>query len=73
MGVYSYDTGAILNGIASAELVHESEVAEPTGAVPAFCDAAGVWQYVQPNQVNYYRSSLHETVITVYVIASAEC
>ena len=64
--VRSYDDAREL-GLASDDLVRESEAAGPTGAVPAYRDADGVWQYVQPSQVDHYRRNLRETVVTVYV------
>jgi hypothetical protein len=68
--VMSYETAETLEGGASEELVRESEAAEPTGAVPAYRDTDGVWQYVAPSQVEHYRRNLRETVVTVYVVES---
>lgn len=67
--VMSYDDGRVLDGTPTAELARESE-SEPsgTGAVPAYCDADGVWCYVPPSQVDYVRKFDREDVITVYVI-----
>lgn len=67
--VMSYESAARLSGTASEELVAQSEAAAPTGAVPAYRDEAGVWQYVAPSQVDHYRSQLREDVVTVYVEA----
>lgn len=65
--VYSYDSSSRLQGSASAELVRESEAEAPTGAVPAYRDERGVWQYVAPSQVDHYRRNLQQDVRTVYV------
>lgn len=64
--VTDYDTGSRVHGTASAELVEQSEAASPTGAVPAYRDDAGVWQYVQPSQVEQTRRLGYE-VQTVFV------
>lgn len=63
--IRNYDTSAALNGQASAELIAESERAEPTGAVPAHRDESGTWQYVQPSDVTRMERLGH-TVVTVY-------
>lgn len=68
--VMSYNDASTLRGTASDELVRESESASPTGAVSAYRDQAGVWQYVSPSQVDHYRRQLSEDVVTVYVVAS---
>ena len=66
MVVRNFTTGEILSGNASAELVRESEAAAPTGAVMAYRDEAGVWQYVAERDASFYRSQGHD-VIVVYV------
>jgi hypothetical protein len=65
--VMGYDDGAMLVGAASAQLIAESAAAEPTGAVPAYLDEAGVWQYVAPSQAAHYETHLHTPITTVYV------
>ena len=65
--VRNYDTGSTLPGTASETLARESAAAEPTGAVPAYRDAAGVWQYVAPSDIERHVRHLGETVLTVYV------
>ncbi len=62
-----YDTSALLEGECSAELARQSAEAAPTGAVPAYRDSDGVWQYVEPSQVEHYERNLGESVRTVYV------
>lgn len=66
--VYSYDSGKRLPGIPSDDLVEASRDEGSTGAVPAYRDADGVWQYVQPSDVEHYRCNLREHVITIYVM-----
>ena len=63
----AYETGARIEGTPSPELVRESNAAAPTGAVPAYRDENGVWQYVEPSQVEHYRRNLRVEVVTVYV------
>lgn len=65
--VYCYDTGAALDGSASAELITASVAEGPTGAVFAYRDEDGVWQFVAPSQVDHYRRHLGVTTRTVYV------
>lgn len=65
--VCDYDTGDRLDGEPSDELINESLAADPTGAVSAYQDAEGVWQYVPPSQVDFYTRQRKEEVITVYV------
>lgn len=65
--VVSYDDARRLDGTASDNLI-EASAAEPTGAVPAYRDADGVWQYVPPSQVEFM-GQRGEDVITVYVEA----
>lgn len=65
--VMDYDTGNSLDGEASAELIAASLAEGETGAVPAYRDAQGVWQYVAPFERAHYRDRLRETVVTVYV------
>ena len=60
------ETGSMLAGTASEELVRESEAVD-TGLVSACRDATGVWQYVPESQVDHYRRQLREDVRTVYV------
>lgn len=67
MRVCNYQTGETLPGTASDELVAASEAEGSTGAVPAYRDADGVWQYVAPSQVDHYRTQLREEVVTVYI------
>lgn len=64
--VCDYSTGDLLTGTASAELISQSAKVE-TGAVPAYRDVQGVWQYVEPSQQDHYRRQLRETVLTVFV------
>lgn len=66
--VHNYDTGSELDGAPSAELVSASESVADTGAVPAYRDEHGVWQYVRPDEVEHCRRNLRLDVITVYVI-----
>lgn len=65
--VMGYDDGSLLAGLASERLVAESAAAGPTGAVPAYRDDAGVWQYVEPSQVTHYETHLRTPITTVYV------
>jgi len=65
--VRDYNTSVDLVGEPSPELVAESEAVTDTGAVPAYRDEDGVWQYVAPCDVTHYRHHRGETVITVYV------
>ena len=65
--VLNYDTGETLDGPPSPELIEESLAADPTGAVPAFQDSVGTWQYVPPSEVDFYKHQRKEDVITVYV------
>ena len=53
-------------GLASEELARESADAGDTGAVPAYRDEAGVWQYVPADQRDAYRARGVE-VLTVWV------
>ncbi len=64
--VRSYETSGTLSGTPSAELIEQSGAVD-TGAVPAYRDEAGVWQYVAPSQVSHYRDQLREEIVTVYV------
>lgn len=66
MTIRNYVTGSSVEGTASEELETRSAAEEPTGAVPAYRDEAGVWQYVQPSLVDHMRGLGHD-VITVYV------
>jgi len=63
--VISYADAVELVGVPSDELLAAS-AAEESGAVPAYLDGEGVWQYVAPSQEDFVRR--HERdVITVYV------
>jgi hypothetical protein len=44
--VCDYSTGKTLAGVASDELAYESAKAGSTGAVGAYLDEAGIWQWV---------------------------
>ena len=68
--VMDYETAEVLAGRASAELIEQSEHAEPTGAVPAYRDGNGVWQYVAPSDVEHFRRNLGTETQTVYVVRS---
>jgi hypothetical protein len=63
--VSNYQSGSTLIGKPSAELVKESLAVGATGAVPAYADANGVWQYVSPSDVA--RVKRNEYVIAVFV------
>jgi len=65
--VYNYDISEILDGEPSEDLIAASQDAEPTGAVPAFRDEDGIWQYVEPSRRDFYERHLHHEIITVYV------
>ena len=65
--VRSYDDGSRLDGEPSPALVRASDSAGPTGVVSAYRDEAGVWQYVAPQDEDFYRRHRHHDVITVYV------
>lgn len=65
--VMDYDSGDTLDGDVSDELRDESAAADPTGAVPAYRDDAGTWQYVAPSQVEHARRNLCQDVRTVWV------
>lgn len=67
--VASYETSERLQGRPSAELIEASEAEGSSGAVPAYRDADGVWQYVRPDEVEHYERQLGETVVTVYTEA----
>lgn len=64
--VYSYDTGRALPGRPSVLLVRES-FNSLDGAVPAYRDEKGVWQYVRPDEVEHYQRNLRLDVSIVYV------
>jgi hypothetical protein len=64
--VLDYDTADRLDGSASEELVEQSVAAEPTGAVAAYRDDDGSWQYVPDCDVERMRR-LGCDVQTVYV------
>lgn len=65
--VHNYDDASTLSGTASELLIEMSEEAAPTGAVPAYLDEQGAWQYVAPSQVDHYRNHRGVDVLTVYV------
>jgi hypothetical protein len=66
--VMDYQTGAEMDGTASAELI-EASLAEHsgTGAVAAYRDEHGVWQHVPESQESFFRDQRGEDVRTVYV------
>lgn len=65
--VFDYDTGRLLPGKPSEELIKKSG-ATPEGAVSAYLDDDKVWQYVMPSQKQHYKENLQEIVKTVFVI-----
>jgi hypothetical protein len=65
--VSDYQSGDSLPGRPSSELVEASLSEGPTGAVSAYRDESGVWQYVEHSEVEHYRRNLRETVRTVFV------
>ena len=67
--VANYDNNELMTGRVSRTLSKASRAAMPTGGVPAYRDANGVWQYVEPSLVDHYRRNLGETVQTVYVVS----
>lgn len=70
--VYSYDSGSMLEGAPTVELVSESENEGSTGAVYAYYDRdAAVWYYCAPSDVERM-TRLGETVRTVYVMPDAD-
>lgn len=64
--VTQYKTGERLAGTPSDELVEQSLAASPTGAVNAYCDGSGVWQYVAQHDIGAPRFAGLE-ILTVYV------
>ena len=66
--VLAYDSGNPLDGVPTARLVRESEAAGPTGAVPAYRDESGVWDYVAPGDAEHYRRHLGLDVVTIIVV-----
>lgn len=62
--VGSVASGNTLEGTPSAELIEESEKTHD-GAVLGYRDAAGVWQFVAPQDESFFRRT--EMVLTVYV------
>jgi hypothetical protein len=64
--VNDYQTGAELDGDASETLAARSAEAGDTGAVPAYRDEDGVWQYVRPDEVEQARRQGRD-VRTVWV------
>ena len=67
--VYDYRTGERLDGIPSPQLVKESE-ATTLGAVAAYRDDDGCWQYLGDQAADHYRRLGHQA-LTVYVVANA--
>jgi len=65
--VISYADAVELVGVPSDELLAAS-AAEESGAVPAYLDGEGVWQYVAPSQEDFVRRHDGRDVITVYVV-----
>lgn len=63
----SYDDGSPLAGVPSDVLVRESARAGQTGAVGAYRDTSGVWQYVPDAAKSQYERHLGLTVTTVYI------
>lgn len=70
--VMDYGSGAPLEGEPSVELALRSAAAGDSGAVAAYRDADGVWQYVADSQVGHARTHLGHDVVTVWVDADAE-
>lgn len=69
--IRKYTDGTALRGTASRELLEASEAeGSGTGAVPAYRDSDGVWQYVEPSNVEHYVRNLKEDVVIVYVEVS---
>lgn len=67
---YSMDTADRV-GVASDELVRMSAMEGDTGAVAAYRDETGVWQYAAPDRVSHYRG-LGYDVQSVYVEPDSE-
>lgn len=65
--VMSYETGDELSGTPSDRLVRESARAGDTGAVAAYRDTYGVWQYVPEHEIDHYARQLGKEVVKVYV------
>lgn len=65
--VSDYQSGDSLPGKPSSDLVEASLSEGPTGAVSAYRDESGVWQYVEHSEVEHYRRNLREKVRTVFV------
>jgi hypothetical protein len=65
--VYDYNTNDNL-GPASEELAAASDEALPVGAVAAYRDNEGTWQYVPEDQEDHYKRNLGRDVRTVYVL-----
>jgi hypothetical protein len=66
--VCNYQTGSALEGEPSEALI-EASAAESsgTGAVCAYRDADGVWQYVPEDEEDFYRRVRGEDVRVVWV------
>jgi hypothetical protein len=64
--VVGYDSNETLEGTASAELIKESRAVE-TGAVGAYRDDAGVWQYVAQDREDFVRTHDRREVVTVWI------
>ena len=66
--VYDAHTGDALDGPASRDLIRASLTERiGTGAVGAYCDLAGIWQYVRDDEMSAYAP---DAVRTVYVMAA---
>jgi hypothetical protein len=65
--VMDYDSGDELEGTPSEELVGESEAVVDTGAVGAYRDDDGVWQYVPQHDEDRQRRHLARQIRTVWV------
>lgn len=51
----------------TAELAEEARRAAPEGWVPAYLDSDGVWQYVEPSLVSFFRDQRGRAIRTVCV------
>jgi len=67
MTLRDYHSGCALEGSMSPTLLKASLEAQPTGAVNAYRDSSGVWQYVAAQDVEHYSKNLREAVWAVYV------
>ena len=64
--VYAYQGGEQLDGYPSEELATMSAQAVPMGAVKAYRDAGGEWQWVDASDVSRPMHAHHD-ILTVYV------